>query len=476
MPARLALVVALVATLLLPGATLAADPALDPSPLPGPPPATPIVTLTGGGIIAGSGSVWFVQTATDGQASLEVTSGDSDRTVGLRVDPVPAGWHLAAGVVNGSAAGFSFGWDAGAPDGVVAIVALDAGGQASAPAYLQLVSVATPPLVGDAAIDAPAVPVGFTPTLSWRENDGRGQGIVGRVVYAERASPTAAGCPTEGWAPDEDAIALDALSLLTDDQGAPFTAREVPDPAVTRLLPLPQLPVGCHRFRVEVIDAFGQTASAISPALLVEPLSAPLADPSSPPPPAWSGKLDLFRPLAHVIQATSTWCVAAAALMMTNLVLGRADRSAAIQAAFISWAQKYDGLSGTVGSNAFGWTAILDRWSGADYEVIYLKTFEAALGVAAERIARTGKPIGIIVDGGKHAWVLHGIVAAGDPAKGPTTVSAVFVSGPLNSGRRRMHDPPPDSRLSVTAFRRSWRALGAGYSKAGQWVLVAPVR
>jgi hypothetical protein len=474
MPARLALVVALVATLLLPGAAIAADPAADPSPSPGPLPAPPALTLTGGGIVAGSGAAWFIPTATDGQASLGVDAGDAGRTVGFQVDPVPAGWHLASGVINGRTVGFSFSWDAGAPDAVVAIAALDADGQASARAYLQLVSVAAPPLVGDAALDAPAIPVGFTPDLTWRESDGRGQGIARRVVSGEHAAPTLAGCPTEGWAPDADTVALDALALLTDDPAAPPAAREVPDPAVTARLPLPGLPAGCHRFRIQVIDALGQTADAVSPVLLVGPSPAP-PSPPSPPSPAWSGKLDLFRSAAHVTQATSTWCIAAAALMMTNLALGRADRSAAIQAAFIAWAQKYDGLSGTVGTNAFGWTAILDRWSGADYEALYFGSFEAALRTAAVRIARTGKPVGIIVDGGKHAWVLHGFVAPANPARRPTTVRAVFVSGPLYSRRSRGYDPRPDTRLSLSDLRRFWRPLGAGYDNAGRWVLIAPV-
>lgn len=471
-PTRLALAATLVVALLFPGAALAADPTPGPSPVPGSPPAPPVATLAGGGIVGGSGPVWFVPTATDGHAGLWVVAGDVDRTVGLQVDPGPAGWHFTSGVINGRSVGFSFSWDAGAPDAVVAIVALDADGQASAPTYLQLVSVAAPPLVGDAALDAPAIPVGFTPTLSWRDNDGRGQGIARRTVSGEYAAPTSAGCPTEGWAPAPESVALDELWLATDDPAAPPGAREVPGPAVTARLPLPGLPAGCHRFRVEVTDALGQTAEAVSPVLLVEPPPAPAATRR----PTWTGKLNLFRSSAFVTQATSTWCIAAAALMMTNLALGRAERSAAAQATFITWAQKYDGLSGTVGTNAFGWTAILDRWSGADYEALYPTSFEAAVRIAAARIARTHKPVGIIVGGGTHAWVLHGIVAPADPAKGRTTVRAVYVSGPLYSSRSRGYDPAPNTRLSVSQLRRSWRPLSAGYDRAGRWVLVAPVR
>jgi len=123
-----------------------------------------------------------------------------------------------------------------------------------------------------------------------------------------------------------------------------------------------------------------------------------------------------------------------------------------------------------------GWAAVLDRWSGADYEPLYLKSFEDALWTAAARIARTGKPVGIIVGGGTHAWVLHGFVAPANPALGPTTISAVFVSGPLYAPRGRSYDPAPDTRLSVSELRRAWRALGAGYDNAGTWVVVAPIR
>jgi hypothetical protein len=162
--------------------------------------------------------------------------------------------------------------------------------------------------------------------------------------------------------------------------------------------------------------------------------------------------------------------------MMTNLALGRAERSTAAQATFIAWAQRLDGLAGTVGTNAIGWEAILDRWSGADYEAFYPTTFESALRIAAERIARTHKPVGIIVGGGTHAWVLHGFVAPADPSKRRTTIRAVYVSGPLYSPRSRGYDPAPNTRLSTSGLRRFWRPLSAGYAKAGRWVLVAPVR
>jgi hypothetical protein len=471
MLARLAFVAAMLAALLVPGSALAADPVPDQAPVFGPPVATPVVSLTGGGIAPGSGPAWFVPTATAGQASLEIAAGDADQPAGYQVDAFPAGWSWSFGESLGAGVILNINWDAGAPDALVTIEAWDVDGNVSAPAYLQLVSVAAPMLVGDVAWGSPEVPAGSAPTLSWREGDGRGQGIAGRIVSGEHAAPVAGGCPTEGWAPDADTIALDALSLFSFAPSAVPVAQEVPDPAITAQLPLRGLSAGCHRFRVEIVDTLGQTAAAVSPALLVEPAGA-----ASLTPTPWGGVLDLFRPSAFVTQATSTWCVAAAALMMTNLVLGRADRSAVIQSSFITLAQKYDGLSSTVGTNAVGWAAVLSRRSGVRYEALFLDSFADALQVAAARMSRTGKPVGIIVNGGTHAWVLHGVVAQTDPSREPTTVSAVFVSGPLYSPGGGSYDPPPDVRLSVRDLQRVWRPLGPGYDNAGTWVVVAPVQ
>ena len=470
---RLALVVVVVA-LLFPGAVLATDA----SPVVSPPPETPALNLAGGGVMAGPGSAWFVPTVAGGQARLEIAARDADRTVGFRVEPAPLGWHLDSGIVDGLSALFDLRWDPGSADAAVAVVAVDAAGQTSAPAYLWLISVAVPPLLGDATFDAAAIRVDESAVLAWRESDGEGQGIARRSVSGEHAAPTPTGCPGGSWTPDLEPIPLEALSLMPDDPaaapaapdaapGPADAARQIPGPALTARLALPDLPAGCHRFRIELVDSLGQTSDAASPALLVGPL--PVA-----PSRRWTGSLDLFRRSAFVTQATPTFCIPAAALMMTNLALGRAVRSGATQRVFDTWAQRFDGLAGTFGTNAYGWTAILDRWSGADYETLYLNSFEAALRTAVARVARTRKPVGIIVNSGTHAWVLHGFVSPADPSRQQTTVRAVFVSGPLYRRGSRGYDPAPDTRLSVSLLRRFWRPLGTGYGNAGKWVLIVP--
>jgi hypothetical protein len=480
-PARLALVAALVVGLLLPGTALGADPA----PEPVLPPAAPTLTVSGGGIAGGLGAELYVPTDADGQASLTVSAAD-DRTTGYQVDPLPPGWFLASGLVEGRQVGFSLGWAAGAPDAVITVVAVGADGQTSMPSDIRLVSIGAPPVVGDVVIDAPsdtaakpasiataAIPLGGVAALTWREREDRA--TTTRVVTGEHVAPTTAGCPTDGWRPDGAEVALSGLSLVPDDPTSPPIGKEVVGPAVTARLPLPGLAAGCHRFQVVVTDPLGRTASEESGVLLVGSLPAPQSV-VRPPSRTWTGVLNLFRASAFVFQATPTWCVAAAALMMANLASGRADRSAETQRAYMTWAQERDGLQGTVGTNAVGWEAMLDRWSGTDYEALYLPSFEIALRTAAVRMARTRKPVGVIVSGGTHAWVLHGFRAQTDPAAGPATITAVYASGPLGSRQRRGRDPAPNARLTIPELRRQWRALGSGYANAGKWVIVAPVK
>src|SRR5262249_25145729 len=56
-----------------------------------------------------------------------------------------------------------------------------------------------------------------------------------------------------------------------------------------------------------------------------------------------------------------------------------------------------------------------------------------ALTRAARQIAITGKPVGLVVDRGKHAVVMTGVKATANPAFGAFTVTGVAISDPYGS-------------------------------------------
>jgi hypothetical protein len=243
-------------------------------------------------------------------------------------------------------------------------------------------------------------------------------------------------------------------------------------------------------------------APAIAPVTLGTPpilLSSDDARPSEPPvaaafpnvdrgvddPPARSRfVMDLYRLGDFVSQATATWCVPASILTMANVVGDRRAEHMPTQAAVdrMSRSLSSSRLVGA-GSEPKGWARTLDRLGFGPYVVGAEWTMVRAIRAAALAIRRTGRPVGLLMWRGAHAWVMTGFEATADPASTTnfrvTTVRVTDPWYPRTSGtwgRTR----PPDARVGVDRLARvylRWRRPTVRYAELdGRFVLVLPVR
>jgi len=194
--------------------------------------------------------------------------------------------------------------------------------------------------------------------------------------------------------------------------------------------------------------------------------------------PRWTGSYNLYRKTAFVTQRDFKWCVAASVQMMVNIVRHRSDRTAATQQRMITYAQASDngpyGQGG--GTDATGWIAALGHFGAGRYRAVGANTPGQALRVAAIAMLQTGRPVGMLVMEGRHAWVLHGFESPTDPRRyRHTKISAVRVSGPLYPIQQKNgYDLRPNTRLSVVSLARFFQPSSVG-ALVGKYVVIVPV-
>jgi hypothetical protein len=187
--------------------------------------------------------------------------------------------------------------------------------------------------------------------------------------------------------------------------------------------------------------------------------------------------LNLYSEGDFVSQQTPFWCISAAAQTMINIVEdGRPKRSKAFQRRLHFQArrldERYDPFwekvagkqrweKGLHGLGLRDWAGVLDARGYGPYEVERAPTRKQAIRKAAKAIRLTGRPAGLVVWRGAHAWVMSGFTATADPAyTSKYKVTSVFVSDPWYPsvsaiwGRSR----PPNATVPV-------RALAADYLK-----------
>jgi len=132
-------------------------------------------------------------------------------------------------------------------------------------------------------------------------------------------------------------------------------------------------------------------------------------------------EFDLYRPGDFVSQTNLVQCVGASMQMMINLVSARDDRSAATQRRLWQLARELgpprppDRPRGR-GASVEGWAAALNQLDQGPYAVVGYPSMADALYIAARAMRRTGRPVGLLVWGGRHAWVMSGFRATADPA------------------------------------------------------------
>jgi hypothetical protein len=385
------------------------------------------------------------------------------------------GWDAAPLMSPGPALLAEWHWQTGASSLAVALSYRSPDGSNSPVASQTIVAVSDRPAVHVEQITGQANTT--TAGLAWTETDGIGPGIVDRQILREEAPATTNGCGewTKG---DIAAIPVGEVKSTASASALEATLAATPGGGHAGLatsfwaLPISDLSLGhCYRFTLFVTDALGLVGQDTTPVYVPG-----LLDPHGRPLPAWTGKVDIFRASAFVQQQSWTWCVAASAQMMVNLIRGTSDSSRDGQLNILNYARDNDELSDSdAGAGLIGWQRALDKFSGTPYEVEETWSLQGAVNLAALRLRLTDRPVGLAVHDTTHAWVMTGFEATADPAFDPAfKVTAVYVSGPLYPKEQSHgYDMAPDTRIAVSDLGRYFTPVD--FKGGFAWEFVAPL-
>ena len=193
----------------------------------------------------------------------------------------------------------------------------------------------------------------------------------------------------------------------------------------------------------------------------------------------------------YVRQYTFVQCVGASVQMMLNMTEPGANQRRRFQHRLQDYARDHSGPrpDGGVrsGAGVFGWAAALDKWGAGPYEVVGADSLQQAMRMAARAIVETKRPVGLLVWKGRHAWVMSGFEATGDPRRGPFKVTRANILDPLypHGSDSWGRSPVPGSSISVREVGRQfvhrdlhsqWNTLPRMMALRGKWVLVLPVK
>jgi hypothetical protein len=202
-------------------------------------------------------------------------------------------------------------------------------------------------------------------------------------------------------------------------------------------------------------------------------------------------KLDLGVRGDFVAQTNFVQCVGASMQMMINMAEPGRDRSAKTQLRLQKLARANSGPrpDGTTrqGASVHGWSAGLNTLGVGPYRVVGLETLQAALKTAARAMRETGRPVGLLVWRGRHAWVMSGFKSTADPmVSDDFKVTAAIVEDPLYPHGSSVWGPSPKPGEALTPAelgkqfvpRRSsarWAGVNPlSKALAGKYVLVLP--
>ena len=235
-------------------------------------------------------------------------------------------------------------------------------------------------------------------------------------------------------------------------------------------------------------DPAAAQASPLAPATTPSQTPVPVPTPKpTPAPPKKPLEVSLYHSGDWVGQYTLTWCVGASIQMMVNIALPGQDRTETTQADYMLMAQGGTELNMERGAGSWGWARTLGELGAGQYTVAYEFTYEDALRAAARAIRLTRRPVGLLVWGGKHAWVMTGFTSIGDPKlHDDFEVTGIRVLDPLYPRYNADLGPSPvpntllkPSQLDDYFVGWRWRTRNStstnSSSQYGSWRLVLPV-
>jgi hypothetical protein len=202
--------------------------------------------------------------------------------------------------------------------------------------------------------------------------------------------------------------------------------------------------------------------------------------------------LDLGRRGDFVAQTNFVQCVGASMQMMLNMIEPGRDRSAATQLRLQKLARSRSGPrpDGTPrqGASVAGWATGLNIEGAGPYRLAGASTLAEALKIAAKAIRQTGKPVGLLMWHGRHAWVMSGFRATADPLlTDDFKVTAAIVEDPLYPYGSKVwgRSPRPGEALSPKVLgrqfvprrmRSAWNFQQWAANLAGKYVMVVPYK
>jgi hypothetical protein len=195
-----------------------------------------------------------------------------------------------------------------------------------------------------------------------------------------------------------------------------------------------------------------------------------------------SYELDLGRRGDFVAQTNFVQCVGASMQTMLNMIEPGVDRTAKTQSRLQKLARKLSGQRPDgrqrQGASVRGWTAGLNQLGAGPYRLVGAKTIQGALLTAARAMRMTGKPVGLLMWRGRHAWVMSGFRATRDPLVKGARITSVFVEDPLypHGSKAWGPSPAPGEALSVGQLGRQFvpRSSWSNSALTGKYVLVLP--
>jgi len=198
-------------------------------------------------------------------------------------------------------------------------------------------------------------------------------------------------------------------------------------------------------------------------------------------------KLDLGTRSDYVGQTNLVQCVGASMQMMLNMIEPGVDRSAKTQLRLQKLARKWSPprLDGGIrkGASVIGWATGLSLQGAGPYRVVGVDSLDEAMLVAARAMRRTGRPVGLLVWRGRHAWVMSGFHATGDPLLAGSRVTEALIEDPLHpygGSSTWGRSPSPGEALTVKEVGRQFVRRRSGFSiwstpdLGGKYVLVLP--
>lgn len=193
--------------------------------------------------------------------------------------------------------------------------------------------------------------------------------------------------------------------------------------------------------------------------------------------------MDLGRRSDFVAQSNFVQCVGASMQMMLNMTRPGADRTATTQRTLQRLARTWSGPNrlgrARQGASVRGWSIGLNLMGAGPYQVVGTDTLDEAMLMAARAIRSTGRPVGLLVWRGRHAWVMSGFRSTRDPLVAGARVTRAIVEDPLHPHGSTVWgpSPAPGQALTMAEVGRQFvprRSSALAGSLSGQYVLVLP--